>query len=109
MNAVAPLERNSNSLKPGEWAIAIGNPLGLNNTVTAGIISAVDRTNAIGEGQRVPYIQTDAAVNPGNSGGPLVDARGALVGINTAIVGESYQGGIGRCLGSDSKCSFGEK
>jgi S1-C subfamily serine protease len=81
---VAPLG-NSNELKPGEWAIAIGNPLGLNNTVTAGIISAVDRTNAVGEGQRVPYIQTDAAVNPGNSGGPLINAAGQVIGINTAI------------------------
>ena len=81
---VAPLG-NSNDLKPGEWAIAIGNPLGLNNTVTAGIISAVDRTNALGSGQRVPYIQTDAAVNPGNSGGPLINASGQVIGINTAI------------------------
>ena len=63
---------NSDQLKPGEWAIAIGNPFGLNNTVTAGIISAVDRTDALGSGQRVPFIQTDAAVNPGNSGGPLI-------------------------------------
>ena len=76
---------NSDDLKPGEWAIAIGNPFGLNNTVTAGIISAVDRTNAVGEGQRVPYIQTDAAVNPGNSGGPLINAAGQVIGINTAI------------------------
>jgi len=76
---------NSDNLKPGEWAIAIGNPLGLNNTVTAGIISAVDRTNAVGSGQRVPYIQTDAAVNPGNSGGPLINAAGQVIGINTAI------------------------
>lgn len=81
---VAPLG-NSNDLKPGEWAIAIGNPLGLNNTVTAGIISAVDRTDALGSGRRVPYIQTDAAVNPGNSGGPLINASGQVIGINTAI------------------------
>ena len=81
---VAPLG-NSSNLRPGEWAIAIGNPLGLDNTITAGIISAVDRTNAIGEGQRVPYIQTDAAVNPGNSGGPLINAAGQVIGINTAI------------------------
>ena len=81
---VAPLG-NSNDLKPGEWAIAIGNPLGLNNTVTAGIISAVDRTDALGSGRRIPYIQTDAAVNPGNSGGPLINASGQVIGINTAI------------------------
>jgi S1-C subfamily serine protease len=81
---VAPLG-DSNKVRPGEWAIAIGNPLGLDNTVTAGIISAIQRTNAIGEGQRVPYIQTDAAVNPGNSGGPLINDRGQVIGVNTAI------------------------
>ncbi len=81
---VAPLG-DSGKVRPGQWAIAIGNPLGLDNTVTAGIISAVQRTNAVGEGQRVPYIQTDAAVNPGNSGGPLIDDRGQVIGINTAI------------------------
>ncbi len=76
---------DSAKVRPGEWAIAIGNPLGLDNTVTVGIISAVQRTNAVGEGQRVPYIQTDAAVNPGNSGGPLINDRGQVIGINTAI------------------------
>lgn len=76
---------DSARVRPGEWAIAIGNPLGLDNTVTAGIISAIQRTNAVGEGQRVPYIQTDAAVNPGNSGGPLINDRGQVIGINTAI------------------------
>jgi len=81
---VAPLG-DSAKVKPGEWAIAIGNPLGLDNTVTAGIISAIQRTNALGEGQRVPYIQTDAAINPGNSGGPLINDRGQVIGINTAI------------------------
>jgi S1-C subfamily serine protease len=81
---VAPLG-DSTKVRPGEWAIAIGNPLGLDNTVTAGIISAVQRTNAVGEGQRVPYLQTDAAVNPGNSGGPLINDRGQVIGINTAI------------------------
>ncbi|MFM1798595.1 MAG: hypothetical protein RLZZ117_873 [Cyanobacteriota bacterium] len=81
---VAPLG-DSTKVRPGEWAIAIGNPLGLDNTVTAGIISAIQRTNAVGEGQRVPYLQTDAAVNPGNSGGPLINDRGQVIGINTAI------------------------
>ncbi|MEB3261163.1 MAG: trypsin-like peptidase domain-containing protein [Cyanobacteriota bacterium] len=81
---VAPLG-DSSKVRPGEWAIAIGNPLGLDNTVTAGIISAIQRTNAVGEGQRVPYLQTDAAVNPGNSGGPLINDRGQVIGINTAI------------------------
>ena len=81
---VAPLG-DSSKVRPGETAIAIGNPLGLDNTVTAGIISAIQRTNALGEGQRVPYLQTDAAVNPGNSGGPLINDRGQVIGINTAI------------------------
>ncbi|MCP9849262.1 trypsin-like peptidase domain-containing protein [Cyanobium sp. Morenito 9A2] len=81
---VAPLG-DSDKVRPGEWAIAIGNPLGLDNTVTAGIISAIGRSNAVGEGQRVPYLQTDAAVNPGNSGGPLINDRGQVIGINTAI------------------------
>jgi S1-C subfamily serine protease len=81
---VAPLG-DSSKVRPGQWAIAIGNPLGLDNTVTLGIISAVHRTNAIGAGQRVPYLQTDAAVNPGNSGGPLINDRGQVIGINTAI------------------------
>ena len=81
---VAPLG-NSANVRPGEWAIAIGNPLGLDNTVTLGIVSATARTDALGGGQRVAYIQTDAAVNPGNSGGPLINDRGQVIGINTAI------------------------
>ena len=79
---------NSDRIKPGEWAIAIGNPLGLDNTVTAGIVSATGRTSAeIGAAdKRVNYIQTDAAINPGNSGGPLLNAMGQAIGMNTAIL-----------------------
>jgi S1-C subfamily serine protease len=79
---------NSEQLKPGEAAIAIGNPLGLDNTVTAGIISATGRSSSqIGDSsKRVNYIQTDAAINPGNSGGPLMNASGQVIGMNTAIL-----------------------
>ncbi|NJN38918.1 MAG: PDZ domain-containing protein [Acaryochloridaceae cyanobacterium CSU_3_4] len=79
----------SEDLQPGEWAIAIGNPLGLDNTVTAGIISATGRTsNDVGvPDKRVGFIQTDAAINPGNSGGPLLNQAGEVVGMNTAIIG----------------------
>lgn len=78
---------NSDQLQPGEWAIAIGNPLGLDNTVTAGIISATGRSSAqVGvPDQRASFIQTDAAINPGNSGGPLLNQQGDVIGINTAI------------------------
>jgi len=83
---VAPLGKTS-ELSPGQWAIAIGNPLGLDNTVTAGIISALDRSSTqVGiADKRVQFIQTDAAINPGNSGGPLLNANGEVIGVNTAI------------------------
>jgi len=83
---------DSNQLEVGDWVLAIGNPFGLDRTVTFGIVSAKERR---GVGSSTPYqefLQTDAAVNPGNSGGPLVDITGKLVGINTAIIGEAFQG-----------------
>lgn len=78
---------SSDVLTPGQWAIAIGNPLGLDNTVTVGIISATGRSSSqVGiPDKRVRFIQTDAAINPGNSGGPLLNDRGEVIGINTAI------------------------
>lgn len=84
---------DSDKLKVGEIVLAIGNPFGLNQTVTMGIVSAVERVN-MGIADYVDFIQTDAAINPGNSGGALVNARGELVGLNTAIFSTSggYQG-----------------
>ena len=75
---------DSDALRVGDWVIAIGNPFGYGHTVTAGIVSAKGRV--IGAGSYDNFIQTDAAINPGNSGGPLFDAKGKVVGINTAIV-----------------------
>ena len=83
---VAPLG-NSNSVRVGDWAIAVGNPVGLNNTVTLGIISTLTRSSAqVGiPDKRIDFLQTDAAINPGNSGGPLLNENGEVIGINTAI------------------------
>ncbi len=78
---------DSDSLKVGEWVVAIGSPFGLEHTVTAGIVSAKGRV--IGSGPYDDFIQTDASINPGNSGGPLLNMKGEVVGINTAIFSRS--------------------
>jgi S1-C subfamily serine protease len=97
---VAPLG-NSKELKVGDWAIAVGNPLGLDNTVTLGIISTISRSSAqVGiPDKRLDFIQTDAAINPGNSGGPLLNEQGEVIGINTAIRADAQ--GIGFAIPID--------
>jgi S1-C subfamily serine protease len=86
---------NSDQVQVGDWAIAVGNPLGLDNTVTLGIVSTLKRSSAqVGiPDKRLDFIQTDAAINPGNSGGPLLNADGEVIGINTAIRADAM--GIG--------------
>jgi Do/DeqQ family serine protease len=79
---------NSEALKVGEWAIAIGNPFGLDQTVTVGVISATGRSD-VGVATYENFIQTDASINPGNSGGPLLNLKGEVIGINTAIFSQS--------------------
>ena len=83
---------NSDSVRVGQWVLAIGSPYGFENTVTAGIISATSR--ALPDGTYVPFLQTDAAVNPGNSGGPLFNMNGEVIGINSQIYSQTggYQG-----------------
>ena len=93
---VAPMG-NSADLKVGEWVVAIGNPFGLSNSVTAGIVSAKGRV--IGAGPYDDFIQTDAPINPGNSGGPLFNMQGEMVGINTAIIASGQ--GIGFAIPID--------
>ncbi|MDQ6988555.1 MAG: trypsin-like peptidase domain-containing protein, partial [Mariprofundaceae bacterium] len=78
---------NSDKMRVGDWVVAIGNPFGLEQTVTAGIVSAKGRV--IGSGPYDDFIQTDAAINPGNSGGPLFNVRGEVIGIKTAIISQS--------------------
>ncbi len=97
---VAPIG-NSDTLQVGDWVLAIGNPFGLSETVTAGIVSALGRV--IGQGPYDNFIQTDASINPGNSGGPLLDVHGQVVGINAAIFSQSGGNiGIGFAIPIDS-------
>jgi Do/DeqQ family serine protease len=97
---VAPLG-SSGSVQVGDWAIAVGNPLGFDNTVTLGIVSTLKRSSAqVGiSDKRLDFIQTDAAINPGNSGGPLLNAEGEVIGINTAIRADAM--GIGFAIPID--------
>jgi S1-C subfamily serine protease len=92
---------NSSDVQVGDWAIAVGNPLGLDNTVTLGIVSTLKRSSAaIGiPDKRLDFIQTDAAINPGNSGGPLLNDNGEVIGINTAIRADAM--GIGFAIPID--------
>ncbi len=98
---VAPLG-NSSEVQVGDWAIAVGNPLGLDNTVTLGIVSTLNRPSSqVGiPDKRLDFIQTDAAINPGNSGGPLLNAQGEVIGINTAIRADGQ--GIGFAIPIDA-------
>jgi Do/DeqQ family serine protease len=99
---------DTTNLEAGEWAIAIGNPLGLDNTVTTGIVSATGRNSSqIGVAdKRVSFIQTDAAINPGNSGGPLLNAKGEVIGINTAIIQNAQ--GLGFAIPIDTARNIAE-
>ncbi len=91
---------NSDKARIGDWVIAIGNPFGFGGTVTSGIISA--RNRSLGLSRYEDYIQTDASINSGNSGGPLFDLNGDVIGINTAILGRSGSIGIGFAIPSNS-------
>ena len=91
---------DSDKARIGDWVIAIGNPFGLGGTVTSGIISA--RNRSIGLSRYEDYIQTDASINSGNSGGPLFDMNGDVIGINTAIFGRNGSIGIGFSIPSNS-------
>ncbi|MEA5551602.1 HhoA/HhoB/HtrA family serine endopeptidase [Anabaena cylindrica UHCC 0172] len=92
---------SSNNVQVGDWAIAVGNPLGFDNTVTLGIVSTLKRSSAqVGiSDKRLDFIQTDAAINPGNSGGPLLNGEGEVIGINTAIRADAM--GIGFAIPID--------
>ncbi|NET30542.1 MAG: PDZ domain-containing protein [Cyanothece sp. SIO1E1] len=105
---VAPLG-DSDAVQVGDWAIAVGNPLGLDNTVTLGIVSTLNRSSSqVGiPDKRLDFIQTDAAINPGNSGGPLLNQQGEVIGINTAIRADAE--GIGFAIPIDKAKSIQDK
>ena len=86
---------DSSMMAPGDWVMAIGNPFSLNNTVTVGVVSAVGRQNQVAQQRYEDFIQTDAAINRGNSGGPLLNIRGEVVGINTMILSDQGGGNVG--------------
>ncbi|GMQ87333.1 MAG: hypothetical protein BMS9Abin08_0534 [Gammaproteobacteria bacterium] len=99
---------DSSGLEVGEWVIAIGNPFGLEHTVTVGVVSASGRV--IGAGPLADLIQTDASINPGNSGGPLINLRGQVIGINTALVrSEGGSAGIGFAIPAGKARSLMQK
>ncbi len=115
INAPKPLPfvrfADSSKLRVGQWAIAIGSPFGEQNTMTAGIVSALNRKSAIGNGDDQRYypelIQTDASINPGNSGGPLLDINGHLIGVNVAIESPSgTNAGIGFAIPANTAQSI---
>ncbi|MEO3811622.1 trypsin-like peptidase domain-containing protein [Sphaerisporangium sp. B11E5] len=100
----------SGDVAVGDQVLAVGSPLGLSGTVTAGIVSAVDRVVPLSNG-RLRAVQTDASINPGNSGGPLVNARGEVIGVNTAILSRRGGGstGIGFAIPIDRAASVAER
>ena len=102
-NLIATKWGDSDSMRVGDWSIAIGNPLGLGGTVTTGIISAIARD--IGNGPYVNFLQTDASINRGNSGGPLFNIKGEVIGINSAIISQSG-GSIGLGFAIPSKSAM---
>jgi S1-C subfamily serine protease len=91
---------DSDNIRAGDWAIAIGNPYGLDHTVTVGVISAKGRPITVGDHDYPNLLQTDASINPGNSGGPLLDLNGEVIGINTAV--DEQAQGIGFAIPSNT-------
>ncbi|MGC3966359.1 MAG: trypsin-like peptidase domain-containing protein [Pirellulales bacterium] len=91
-NLIAAQWGESDDIEVGDWVLAVGNPYGLDGSVTSGILSAKERRGLASRSPYQDFLQTDCAVNPGNSGGPLVDVTGKIIGINTAILGEAFRG-----------------